>query len=282
MILWILLVLVLLVCAFVALAYSFYYYEAANDGHIQEVRRRYGSALRSMGRAGVRSLGWMSVIIGCSVLYYLRLLRPSRRTLPREGTPVLLVHGLYHNETAWLMFMRSLREAGLRNLRPYSYNSWSGRLDELTDDLAARLERAYQECGRPVVLLGHSLGGLLIRGCLRRPELSGKILAVATMGTPAEGSKLAVLGPGALAGRIVHRCPQVLEQSGEQAFEVPALALVSDLDDMVLPAASLHANMHAGWRVETVAPVSHITMLFDAGCRRRVAEFFQEQGARPA
>jgi pimeloyl-ACP methyl ester carboxylesterase len=265
-----------------ALAYAFFYYESASSGHLDRVRERFGSPLRAMVRAWAKSFGWMAVILACSVLYYLRLLRPSRWKRRTVGAPIILVHGLYHNETAWLSFMRRFRAAGYRDLRPFSYNSWSGDPEELASLLASRIEDAWRETGRPAALVGHSLGGALIRGCLRKPELKGKIAAVATLGTPVEGSKLAALGPGPLAGKILYRSKEVETLCSAQAFEVPSLALVSDLDDMVLPADSLFAGRYPGWRVEHAPPVSHITMLYDAGCFRSVLAFLVEHRVEKA
>ncbi|MFW5836472.1 MAG: esterase/lipase family protein [Desulfovibrionaceae bacterium] len=280
--LWALLVFAVLLSLPACIGYLIFYYESANDGHAEDVRRRHGPPLRCMVLAGLRSMAGMFAILASSLLYYLRILRPSRWPRRTEGTPVILVHGLYHNETGWLLFQRRLQAAGLPDIRVYSYNGWSGRPGDLVDDLASRVERVFEERGRPVALAGHSLGGLLIRGCLRRPELRGKICCVATMGTPAEGSRLAVLGPGPLAARIVQSSPEVAELAGEQAFEAPALALASDLDDMVLPFSSLTAAQHPGWRLELSRPVSHITMLYDADCFRRVLDFWIECGVERA
>jgi len=265
-----------------ALAYAFFYYESVSCGHLARVRERFGCPVRIMARAWARGVFWIAVSLACSVLYYFRLLRPSGWKRRAAGTPIIMVHGLYHNETAWLAFMRRFRAAGYRNLQPFSYDSWRGDPEELVSLLALRIENAWRETGRPTALVGHSLGGLLIRGCLRRPELQGKIAVVATLGAPVEGSKLAALGPGSLAGKILYKSAVIEALSGAQAFEVPALALVSDLDDMVLPADSLFAGRHSGWRVESAPPVNHVTMLYDAGCFRSVQAFWAECGVEKA
>ena len=36
-----------------------------------------------------------------------------------------MVHGLYHNRTAWLIMKRRLRKAGYTNLHTYQYNSFT-------------------------------------------------------------------------------------------------------------------------------------------------------------
>lgn len=108
--------------------------------------------------------------------------------VPRgDGSAVVVVPG----------FMGSDQYLGdmngwLRRIGYTPYLSGIGRNAECPDVLSLRLhqtiERAYQETGGPVHLIGHSLGGVLSRGAaVRWPD---KVASVATMSSPFRGVRV--------------------------------------------------------------------------------------------
>lgn len=180
-----------------------------------------------------------------------------------DNPPLLLVHGLYHNASAWMAYRKWLREAGLTNVYAFSYSSWRTDFDTLVlelDDRIAKLEKAFP--GTAPVLVGHSLGGLIIRGWIKRFGGCRRVRAVLTLGTPHQGSKLARLGFGRLCRSLAFRGPLVRAlEKDEPAVRVPAVALYSGIDNMVLPVEGLKPRA-TGWRLHEVHPVSHIFMLY--------------------
>lgn len=98
-----------------------------------------------------------------------------------DGSPVVLVPGFLGSDSSLLEMRLWLRRIGY-----HAYASGIGRNAECPDILIERLletiELAYEETGRPVTLIGHSLGGLLARtAAARRPD---RVSAVITMGSP--------------------------------------------------------------------------------------------------
>jgi pimeloyl-ACP methyl ester carboxylesterase len=82
--------------------------------------------------------------------------------------------------------------AWLRRIGYTPYLSGIGRNAECPDILSLRLyetiDRAYDETGGPVHLIGHSLGGVLARGAaVRWPE---KVASVTTMASPFRGVRV--------------------------------------------------------------------------------------------
>lgn len=159
-------------------------------------------------------------------------------TVPRR--PVLLVHGWVHNRTAFLLMERGLRRAGLGPLRTFEYPSMTADLPRTAAALGPVVEAMVDRAGgRRVVLIGHSMGGLVARQYVQ--ELGGDAFVdtVVTMGTPHRGTLAAYLG----VGRAIEQCRpgsaylQRLERTAA-ATSARWIAYYSDLDFMVTPAIS--------------------------------------------
>ncbi|MGE4504720.1 MAG: esterase/lipase family protein [Desulfovibrionaceae bacterium] len=211
-----------------------------------------------------------------------------RRQGRGEGPPVLLVHGLYHNPSAWLGFRRVLRREGFGNLYDFGYGSFSSTFADLVHGLTVRMERVLAENpGARLTLVGHSLGGLVIRAAMADGRFAGRVGAVATLGTPHQGSLLARLGIGRLA-RSLHPEDPLFERlaTQEPVRGVPCLSLFTPLDNMVFPVRGLElpegetAGEESAWTQEPLPPLfSHVGMVYDRGVALRVADHLREADA---
>jgi triacylglycerol lipase len=274
-----LLIIFAIMLGFALLTYGFFWYETANGPHLSRLREL------SRGRAGrwlltglATSFGSQWLVVGCYPLALWRgLWRPG--TAARSAQPpVLLVHGLYHNASAWVFYRWWLQRAGFNNIYAMSYNSLRYSFDELAQRLDQWVAEVMAEHPpqQKAILIGHSLGGLLIRAHLSKPEAARRILAVATLGTPHRGSKLAALGIGKLARSLIYQgaLSQRLEQM-PPPLAVARLALTSPVDNLVLPQDAL-VTTQPGWIHGETPPISHVAMLFHWPTARRVLAFFQE------
>ena len=131
---------------------------------------------------------------------------PQPAITQHDGQPlVILVHGLYHNPAAWFVLRRRLARAGFAQVRVYGYASFHRDFEDIAAGLTEMLLQAGREApGGRVALVGHSLGGLVIRAACADPRLASgegcSLAGVVTLGTPHRGSTLAgVFGVGRLA-----------------------------------------------------------------------------------
>jgi triacylglycerol lipase len=177
--------------------------------------------------------------------------------------PIILVHGLYHNVSAWTLYRRRLKAAGFTNIYVMGYSSWNQTFDQLLKNLGQLLAEVRERFpDQPPILIGHSLGGLLSRALVQSVESSAKIAGVITLGTPHQGSKMAALGLGRLAKSLIYRGPLIEEvEKGETRDDLPCVALYSPIDNMVLPNHALQTTS-AGWVHQETPPISHVAMLY--------------------
>jgi pimeloyl-ACP methyl ester carboxylesterase len=161
------------------------------------------------------------------------VLVPLEPWLPAEpqDAEVVLVHGILCNRAVWVGFRRRLLLHGIRT-RALTVEPILGSLDAMAQDLARQLATIQ----RPVVLVGHSLGGLVARRMLQlRPEL--RFAGLITIGTPHAGSVQAALA-FAEAGRSLRRDSEWLRTLAAAPAPLPALpcvAVYSWHDELVSP-----------------------------------------------
>jgi len=115
---------------------------------------------------------------------------PSQPTGQRG---VVLVHGFVCNRGLWNPWMRELR---VRNV-PFiavDLEPLFGSIDHYPEIINAAVARLEAATGGPVVLVGHSMGGLAIRAWLRQFDADARVHRVITIGSPHQGTWLARYG----------------------------------------------------------------------------------------
>lgn len=128
------------------------------------------------------------------------MLRPVGMRLQAQshGFPVLLIHGYACNSGYWLPMSKLLTRAGISHYG-IDLEPPGASIDDFVPQVHAAVERLCAETGSTqVVVLAHSMGGLVARAYLRRHR-AARIARVVTLGTPHHGTTLAGFGPGSNA-----------------------------------------------------------------------------------
>lgn len=132
---------------------------------------------------------------------------------------VLLVHGLGRTPLSLQGLARTLRRAG-HATRFFGYYAFAEHYDQIRQRLASELRAMAREPG-PVALIGHSLGGLLLRHALgEAPGL--EVHRLIMLGTPNQPPRLAVRANRWLPFRVFARsCGHLLADPSAYA-RIPA------------------------------------------------------------
>ncbi len=192
-----------------------------------------------------------------------------------SGTrPVVLVHGYTQNRSDFVYLSRYLRRRGLGPIYGFNYFSF-GDIRKSGTRLAKFVARVCKETGVDAVdLVGHSMGGLVARYCIRlEPE---RVRRCVTIASPHSGIRMRtpVLGRGARQLRAGTRF--IMELSGAP-LGVPMLSVYSTHDNIVSPGAASSSLERWGGRDFVVDHVGHLTILFDKRVAGAVADFLLEE-----
>ena len=162
----------------------------------------------------------------------------SRPTWTTE--PVVLVHGLGHNDGAWSTLGARLGTAGFFDFAPVTY----GFADEVPR-IAARIAQQVEAIAalrsvERVHLIGHSLGGVAIR--YWHDVLGGDVFAdaVVTLGAPHLGTPWARLPFLSAPARDLAIGSSVTERLDRRSVRHDRWTTIGGTFDLVVPASRAH------------------------------------------
>jgi hypothetical protein len=197
--------------------------------------------------------------------YRLRVRDPE----PAQATlPVVLVHGVLCNAGVWTSIQQKLAAAGIGPVYALSYGPPLHPIAVFSAQLERLIERACADTGaRRVVVVGHSMGGLVARD-LFRTFGSSKVARVITLGTPHHGSGFAWIAPGACLAQIRPGSTWLAALPPAPASP-PFVSLWSPHDSMVTPQTSC---LLEGATNVAFLGIGHNALLHDDAVFARVVE----------
>jgi len=186
-----------------------------------------------------------------------RWMGPDRLRPSPHRPPVLLVHGYGCSRAAWWWLRRRVEAQGWTvatiNLEPIYAD-----IEHYVDPLAQRIEEVLEATGAGrLILVGHSMGGLVARAYVRRYG-ADKVCRVVTLGTPYGGSELARIGFG-INGRQMVPGNEWLTRLSEDELRVETTTIFSPHDNYVMPQTNL---LLEGAQSRVLDGLGHLAMLY--------------------
>lgn len=193
---------------------------------------------------------------------------------PGQGLPVLLIHGYVCNRGYWTKLSRQLARAGVAHdavdLEPIvaDIEEFVPQVEQAIEALCARTG------GERVILVAHSMGGLVARAWLRRYGAQ-RVARIITIGTPHHGTALANLATGANARQMsrIDGAPSawLAQLAASETPETRALitSMYSHHDNIVAPQSSAQLP---GARNLAFGGIGHVALASDARVLRQLLE----------
>lgn len=206
-------------------------------------------------------------------------------TAKPTALPVLLVHGYVCNHRVWDDMALALRQAG----HPVLAISLEPLFASI-DGYAAQLERAAstllaQTDARQLAVVGHSMGGLVIRAWLRTLDnvQLQRVARIVTLGSPHQGTRIAAVSLTPNGAQMAWHSPwlQALERSEDSPRRALMRCAISAHDNVVYPQRE---QVLPGVPVTEFQGLGHLQMCLDRGVidwvRQQLAAT-PAQGAQP-
>jgi predicted alpha/beta hydrolase family esterase len=229
----------------------------------RDVRLTFGQRVRKFWRE------FVAIAQAPKMIFYAVLMRDPPAA-PAE-LPILLLHGIGCNAAVWTGMRDSLDAQGLGPVYALSYGPPFDSIETFAPQVAAKIaiiEAATGAC--QVVLVGHSMGGLVALTYLRRYG-GTHVRRLVTLGTPYGGSMHAWLLSGTSVAEMRPGSPFLasLNRRDHEGCGVPVVSLWSWHDSMVTPQTSSRVD----WAENIViCGVAHNALLGDRDVQKHVAE----------
>ncbi len=256
----------------VLLSYTVAWYERANT-RPDLIERRFTTR-------GLLIAIWLLILeTGCLLLtIIMRPLGWFPQKLPEAGqeehTPIILLHGLFQNRSCLFWLQYQLRASGYTRIISINTPPWRD-IEALTEELAKKVDELQIKWQtEKVILIGHSMGGMIARNYIQNRGGARHARALITLGSPHHGSKLAPFAVSPM-GKTLLPGSEFIRQfnSVEWPQEVIALSHYTRYDNIVLPAES--AKMDGAKNVE-LDGMGHTSLLFHPKSMQAVTSALSE------
>ncbi len=176
-----------------------------------------------------------------------------------QPSPVLLVHGYFCNRMMWAPLVRYWHHSpknATRLVEAITLTPAFAGLDQHADQLHKQVLRLHAKTGRRVVLVAHSMGGLVVRAYLRKHSADW-VKGVVTLGSPHQGTVMADYGHGPCVRqmRLGSAWLEALADHERQHRQPPFEIILSLHDNIVAPR---HIQTIPGANLQMVEGIGHM------------------------
>jgi pimeloyl-ACP methyl ester carboxylesterase len=197
------------------------------------------------------------------------------------GTPIVLVHGIVDNRSAFAVLRRTLRRRGYGRITTVNYSPLTSDVRKAAEHLGRHIEQVCAQTGyEQVFIVGHSLGGIIARYYAQCLAGHGRANTVITLGSPHAGTHTARLLPLNVARQLRPGSDLMRELAAPTSCATRFVAIYSDRDEVVVPNRSAKLE-HPDLQVTRVRVrgVGHLTLLVDREVVHTVADALNERQA---
>jgi predicted alpha/beta hydrolase family esterase len=254
-------ILLIIVTLGVVVSYIIRRYELGN----REARDTTGYVAPSAFEKALGIAGEIVAVFLSVLLYpfgYVAGERSPARLRPGER-PLILCHGYRHNRSAFFLLRYRLRKAGWGNVVVPNFRPVSASVPHFAEQLSEKARLAMSDAGCDKVdLVGHSMGGLVVRYFIEKLGGASCVGTAITVGAPHRGTKMAALGLFKTADQFRTDSSLIKDLCGQASSHgsVNVVSVWSDFDNMVLPPEN--AMLPQPCDSFMVRGVGHVAMLF--------------------
>jgi pimeloyl-ACP methyl ester carboxylesterase len=184
----------------------------------------------------------------------------GRNMGPGDGVPVIFIHGYFQNRSNFWWLARQFEKASLGPLFGFNY-PWIESIDDSSQRLGKFVDSVCLETGETrVILVAHSLGGLIALEYAHSPAGAGRVAECITVGTPHGGVKWRGPIPGRV-GRELREEAAFVRERQSRPVPAPTLSVYSTHDNIVHPPSTSELASRGG-RDLAVDGHGHLSLLY--------------------
>jgi triacylglycerol esterase/lipase EstA (alpha/beta hydrolase family) len=216
-------------------------------------------------------------VLAVFLLHPLKYLISCKLNSAASGRPILLVHGYLHDYSAWVYQSYQLKAAGfgpiyMLNLgHPFrSIRSYAERIGKLAEKIERETKR------KDLILIGHSMGGVVCVWYATQIAPSGKVTDVITMGSPLAGTVMARIAIGLNAREMEQKSPLVVElqQRIAASEHIRFYHIATRVDQVIFPYTSAFVGNNVK-RQLILDDIGHVALLFSSRVSNKIKKWLK-------
>lgn len=191
------------------------------------------------------------------------------------GRPILLVHGYLHDSSAWTYMKQKLASEGFGPIYTLNLIHPFRSIRSYAQFVAKKAEKIAEATGRKdLILVGHSMGGLVSSWYATKLAPPGTVTDVITLGSPLRGTYVAwiALGPNGSEMRPGSEFIKELQTEIARSQDIRFYHIGTKTDQLVIPSSSAWL----GDRKEkhfVVEDMGHVTLLFSKRVSKKTCQW---------
>ncbi len=198
---------------------------------------------------------------------------PLRDIVEGKDQPILLVHGYMNHGSVWVFQKRRLRALGLGPIFTIHLGHPFRSIRFYAEKVKAKAEAIANQTGRrDLILIGHSMGGLVSSWYATQLAPPHSVTDVITIGSPLAGTPLARLGLGPNAREMEPESPFLKELQAAIAKNqtVRFHHIATKTDQLVIPgtSAAIVENKHF-----ILEDIGHASLLYSRRVTAKIHEW---------
>jgi triacylglycerol lipase len=194
---------------------------------------------------------------------------------PSSGRPILLIHGYLHDSSAWVYLRKKLSREGfgpiytLNLIHPFlSIRSYGEEVRKKAEEIALETGR------KDLILMGHSMGGLVSAWYATKLAPPSTVTDVITLGSPLKGTYVAhiAVGPNGKEMRPHSEFVQELQKAIAESSHIRFHHIGTKTDQLVIP----HTSSWLGEPSERhfiLDDIGHVTLLFSPRVLQKISHW---------
>jgi triacylglycerol lipase len=277
---WALAIVIVTVVLFQLLCFVVALYETLNQVEARDVRLTGAGLLGALGAFALETLAVIGFVLALP-LGWLPWRRMPRLALA-DAPPIVFVPGWAMNRACFLVLRHRLRHDGWPHALGVNYRTLHGDLLEGARRVQGAVEALCTATGAAhVILIGHSMGGIVCRAYLRYLGGMQRVTKVITLASPHRGSKLYALSLDPMV-QDMREGSAFLHDLGDDdpiPGAVDFTAIYPSFDTLVVPAAQAY---YPGVGNIEVEGVGHMGLLWSRRVYQLIRENLEYAPERPA
>ncbi|MGM0440187.1 MAG: alpha/beta fold hydrolase [Chlamydiota bacterium] len=203
------------------------------------------------------------------------IIAPS--TTPKANhRPILLVHGYMHHRGAWLWMHNYLKKKGLGPIYTLNLMPPLQSIEDHATLVKAKAAEIEVECGIPeLIIVGHSMGGLVGAYYAENLAPPGKISHLITLSSPLQGTYTAKIAPGKNAREMIYKSKFTQELSAAIAKNSQGIKyfhIATKHDRAVIPWESELTGQNPA-NEYIIEDLGHVGILFSSRVGNKIVEW---------